>query len=98
MNEEKPSVFASGYLIFRRQGTQLQFLLMKHPDRWDLPKGHLDPNESIPQAAIRELYEETGIPWMLFGPTPSSRSFIATSSPIANATVRRMEAKKSSKN
>jgi 8-oxo-dGTP pyrophosphatase MutT (NUDIX family) len=62
MNEEKPSVFASGYLIFRRQGTQLQFLLMKHPDRWDLPKGHLDPNESISQAAIRELYEETGIP------------------------------------
>ncbi len=62
MNEEKPSAFASGYLIFRRQGTQLQFLLMKHPDRWDLPKGHLDPNESISQAAIRELYEETGIP------------------------------------
>jgi 8-oxo-dGTP pyrophosphatase MutT (NUDIX family) len=37
------------------------FLLMKHPDRWDLPKGHVDPGETDLQCALRELEEETGI-------------------------------------
>lgn len=34
---------------------------MKHKDRWDLPKGHVDPGESDLEAAFRELEEETGI-------------------------------------
>lgn len=34
---------------------------MKHPDRWDLPKGHVDSGESTKQTAIRELAEEAGI-------------------------------------
>ena len=61
-SSEKATVFASGYLIFRRSSS-LQFLLMKHPDRWDLPKGHVDPGESIFDAAKRELWEETAIPF-----------------------------------
>jgi bis(5'-nucleosidyl)-tetraphosphatase len=56
----QPSVFSSGYLVFRRVAS-LQFLLMRHDDRWDLPKGHLDEGETKSQAAIRELREETGI-------------------------------------
>ena len=36
------------------------FLLMKHPDRWDLPKGHVDPGETDLECALRELEEETG--------------------------------------
>ena len=56
----EPEVFSSGYLVFRKQ-KKLQFLLMKHTNRWDLPKGHHDPGETKQQAAIRELQEETGI-------------------------------------
>ena len=56
----EPEVFSSGILLFRKQKT-LQFLLMKHSTRWDLPKGHLDPGETKQQAALRELSEETGL-------------------------------------
>src|SRR5688572_24698275 len=49
-----------GVLILRRE-PELSFLLMKHADRWDLPKGHVDPGESDLECALRELFEETGI-------------------------------------
>jgi bis(5'-nucleosidyl)-tetraphosphatase len=49
-----------GFLILR--GTPVDsFLLMKHPARWDLPKGHVDPGETELQCALRELFEETSI-------------------------------------
>ncbi len=49
-----------GFLIFRRQ-PDFTFLLMKHADRWDIPKGHVDPGETDEETALRELIEETGI-------------------------------------
>ena len=33
---------------------------MEHEDRWDLPKGHINPGESDMECALRELEEETG--------------------------------------
>ena len=39
----------------------VSFLLLKHPNRWDLPKGHVDPGETNMECALRELEEETGI-------------------------------------
>lgn len=56
-----PEVFSCGYIIFRL-GRPIQFLLMKHASRWDLPKGHMDLGETPLQTALRELLEETGIP------------------------------------
>jgi 8-oxo-dGTP pyrophosphatase MutT (NUDIX family) len=53
-------VKSCGLIVFRRE-PELQFLLMKHPNRWDLPKGHLDPGETELECARRELLEETGI-------------------------------------
>ena len=44
-----------------RERPELQFLLMQHASRWDLPKGHVDPGETEYQTALRELHEETGI-------------------------------------
>lgn len=29
------------------------FLLMKHPKRYDLPKGHMEPGETEQQTALR---------------------------------------------
>ncbi|MCA9189386.1 MAG: NUDIX domain-containing protein [Pirellulaceae bacterium] len=49
-----------GVLIVKGSPVQ-SFLLMKHADRWDLPKGHVDSGETELQCALRELEEETGI-------------------------------------
>ena len=49
-----------GFLIVRGEPVR-EFLLMRHVDRWDLPKGHVDPGETEMQCALRELSEETGI-------------------------------------
>ena len=51
---------ACGVLVVRGDPTE-SFLLMKHKDRWDLPKGHLDGDETEDECARRELLEETGI-------------------------------------
>lgn len=38
-----------------------QFLLMTRPKGYDLPKGHIEGNETELECALRELEEETGI-------------------------------------
>lgn len=53
-------VKSCGVLLIRGNPAE-SFLLMRHPDRWDLPKGHVDPGESEIECALRELEEETGI-------------------------------------
>jgi bis(5'-nucleosidyl)-tetraphosphatase len=50
-----------GFLVVRGRPID-SFLLMQHPRRWDLPKGHVDEGETELQCALRELFEETGIP------------------------------------
>lgn len=49
-----------GFLIVKGDPIQ-SFLLMRHANRWDLPKGHVDPGETDLECALRELEEETGI-------------------------------------
>ena len=53
-------VKSCGVIVFRRE-PETSFLLMEHPHRLDLPKGHVDPGESELECALRELEEETGI-------------------------------------
>ena len=53
-------VKSCGFLIYRDDPSP-SFLLMRHADRWDLPKGHVDEGESNLECAYRELEEETGI-------------------------------------
>ena len=66
MTNNTPTVFAAGCIVVH-QSTDGPRLLLIH-DRhgaWSFPKGHLDAGESSTQAAIREVYEETGITGML---------------------------------
>lgn len=49
-----------GVLLFREEACR-QFLLMEHPDRLDLPKGHVKKGETEVDCALRELEEETGL-------------------------------------
>lgn len=53
-------VKSCGFLIVRGDPIR-EFLLMRHADRWDLPKGHVDRGETEMECALRELVEETGI-------------------------------------
>jgi len=49
----------SGGIIFNDG----KYLLVKHGNgnHWDFPKGHMEKNESEETAALREIYEETGL-------------------------------------
>lgn len=49
-----------GFIVMRTE-PQLSFLLMQKSNRYDLPKGHIEPGETELKCALRELYEETGI-------------------------------------
>jgi bis(5'-nucleosidyl)-tetraphosphatase len=57
-------VKSCGFILFtgNRAQPQKSFLLMKHADRYDLPKGHIELGESDLECALREMNEETGIP------------------------------------
>ncbi|MEQ8671940.1 MAG: NUDIX domain-containing protein [Aggregatilineales bacterium] len=59
MNQTLKKFKACGVICFREKPTR-QFLLMKHPKRWDLPKGHVEDGETELQTALREMQEETG--------------------------------------
>ncbi len=55
---------SAGGVLIQRSEAQFQACLIlhgRHGQRtWSLPKGHIEPNESTPTAALREVREETG--------------------------------------
>jgi len=56
--EEKQTIIAAGGLVLNETN---ELLLIFRRGFWDLPKGKLDPNESIAECAVREVIEETGV-------------------------------------
>lgn len=51
-------VNASGGLVCNTDG---KYLIMKRREKWDLPKGKVNPGETFEQAALREVSEECGL-------------------------------------
>lgn len=54
------SELAAGVVILLDPDAQLFLLHQRDEDRWCFPKGHVDPGESLADAALREVAEETG--------------------------------------
>lgn len=57
--EERPGTWCSaGGVVVNEEG---RIALIRQGRRWTLPKGRLDPGETVNRAAHREVYEETGL-------------------------------------
>lgn len=60
---------SAGGVVVRIVGGSLHVLLIRDPYRkWGLPKGHLEEDEGVHEAAIREVEEETGLDSLILGP------------------------------
>ena len=51
-------VLAAGGVVHNERG---ESLMIYRNHRWDLPKGHVDGDESDEECAVREIAEETGV-------------------------------------
>ncbi|MCI4334915.1 MAG: NUDIX domain-containing protein [Thermoplasmata archaeon] len=60
---DRPAVveLAAGVAVVRNDRPQLLLLHEPVEDRWCLPKGHVEPGETLEACALRELTEETGL-------------------------------------
>jgi 8-oxo-dGTP pyrophosphatase MutT (NUDIX family) len=50
---------SAGGVVINPEGKVL--VVSQRGNSWSLPKGHIDPGEDALEAAIREIYEESGI-------------------------------------
>lgn len=72
----------AGGVVFRYDGDNPRYLVItakRNPHHWVLPKGHIAPRETIAEAALREVQEETGVKARIIKPIGVSR--IQTASP-----------------
>ena len=56
--EDFTRVEAAGGVVVNGRGERL---MIHRNGRWDLPKGHVEPGESVEVCAAREILEETGV-------------------------------------
>lgn len=73
------AMLAAGALVWRERDGQLEVLAVHRPryNDWSWPKGKLDPGETMPACAVREVAEETRLTIDLGMPLPTLRYPIA---------------------
>lgn len=55
---------SAGGVVMNQMG---QILIVSQPRKtWSLPKGHIEPDETVMAAARREIYEESGISELVY--------------------------------
>jgi 8-oxo-dGTP diphosphatase len=57
-----PLIRAAGGIVYRKGDDEYEVILVGsgQPIEWRLPKGIIEPEESVAQAALREIREESG--------------------------------------
>lgn len=74
MSNRPRIISAGGVLVRERHGRQQVLLIYREGYRdWSLPKGKGKPDELLPETAIREIYEETGVEAVLRTRLPTIR-------------------------
>ncbi|AZQ45026.1 NUDIX hydrolase [Nonlabens ponticola] len=58
LHKKLPLVLAGGGMVLN---SDEKYLFIYRNNKWDLPKGKAEKNESIEQTALREVEEETGV-------------------------------------
>lgn len=71
----RADVYAAGAVCWRERGGVLEVLLVHRPkyNDWSWPKGKVEPGETLPETAVREVAEETGYRIHLGIPLPAAR-------------------------
>lgn len=59
MLRRSPPRLTAGCVVFRPQGDDRRYLLLRVYDYWDFPKGQVETGEEPLAAALREVEEET---------------------------------------
>jgi ADP-ribose pyrophosphatase YjhB (NUDIX family) len=74
-------IVSAGAAVFRwnERLNRTEVLMVMNHGRWGFPKGQVEEGESAVTAAVREVYEETGIRYDLILPDPVEYTFTGKS-------------------
>lgn len=76
----RPQIRAAGAVLWREDRGKVEIAVEHRPryDDWSLPKGKLEPGDTVPAAAVREVAEETGFGCVL-GPFLTQVTYLVRS-------------------